>query len=153
MAENEKPTEKNNVKCSFCGNDTFCDQCQADPAKGTEKEHMCYECYNGMNGVLPENVKDKTHVCIPPEKIAESFQNFINDMTGRAFMELWNSEKRKLKERSRQELAQASFFEGSRFMFDFMQRMSRDEHKPEEGHEHEHEHGHAHGMAHEHKKE
>ena len=122
---NEKKQSENNVKCSFCGNDTFCDQCQIDPTKGTEKEHMCYDCYQGMNGVLPENVKDKTHVCIPPEKVAESFQSFINDMTARAFMELWNAEKKKLKELSRQELAQTSFFEGARFMFDFMQRMSR----------------------------
>jgi hypothetical protein len=77
-----------------------------------------------MKGVLPDNVKDKTHVCIPAEKIQESFQNFINDVTARAFADLWNAEKKKLKEMSRQELAEASFFEGARFMFDFMQRMS-----------------------------
>ncbi|VVC03760.1 Uncharacterised protein [Candidatus Bilamarchaeum dharawalense] len=139
----EKPEgkkENNNVKCSFCGNDTFCDQCQTDSAKGTNMEHVCYDCYQGMNGVLPDNVKDKTHVCIPPEKIAESFQQFINDVTARAFMELWNAEKKKLKEMSRQDLAQTSFFEGARFMFDFMQRMSKqEEHRHEEGHEHKHE--------------
>ncbi|MFH1785005.1 MAG: hypothetical protein ABH842_01120 [Candidatus Micrarchaeota archaeon] len=139
----EKPEgkkEDNNVKCSFCGNDTFCDQCKADSTKGDGMEHVCYDCYQGMKGILPDNVKDKTHVCIPQEKIAESFQNFINDVTAKAFAELWNAEKKKLKEMSRQELAEASFFEGARFMFDFMQRMSQDQqNKPaEEKHEHKH---------------
>ena len=93
-----KNEEKNNAKCSFCGNDTFCDQCQVDSAKGAGMEHVCYDCYQGMKGVLPENVKDKTHVCIPQEKLAENFQKFINDMTYQAFTELWNAEKKRLKE-------------------------------------------------------
>lgn len=145
---NEK-SEGNNVKCSFCGNDTFCDQCHSDPGKGAEKEHTCYECYQGMNGVLPENVKDKTHICIPPEKVAESFQQFINDVTFRAFTDLWNAEKKKLKEMSRQELAQTSFFEGARFMFDFMQKMSQDQPKKPGENEHDH-HEHKPGEVHKH---
>jgi|GEM_PF-2161289 hypothetical protein len=152
--ENQKEEkQENNVKCSFCGNDSFCDQCQMDASKGENMEHCCYDCYQGMKGVLPENVKEKTHVCIPPEKVAESFQNFINDMTARAFMELWNAEKKKLKEMSRQELAQVSFFEGARFMFDFMQRMSQQEQQAnEKAHHHEGEHAHEHKHTHEEKK-
>ncbi|MFH1520135.1 MAG: hypothetical protein ABID61_00675 [Candidatus Micrarchaeota archaeon] len=48
MTEKLEGKNENNVKCSFCGNDTFCDQCQLDPTKGTDKEHTCYECYQGM---------------------------------------------------------------------------------------------------------
>jgi hypothetical protein len=72
-------------------------------------------------------VKDKTHVCITPEKLQENFQRFMDEMTGRAFMELWDSEKKNLKSMSRQELAQSAFFEGARFMFNFMQRMSAEQ--------------------------
>ncbi|HSB46676.1 MAG TPA: hypothetical protein VLD37_01580 [Candidatus Bilamarchaeum sp.] len=119
--------EMNNVKCSFCGNDTFCDACKADAASGSGKEHCCYDCYQKMGGALPENVKDKTHVCIPPEKLQENFERFMSEMTFRAFMDLWNAEKKKLKEMSRQELAQVSFFEGARFMFGLVQRMSQEQ--------------------------
>ncbi len=118
--------ETNNVKCSFCGNETSCEQCQRQPEKAKEFEHCCYDCYQKMGGNLPENVRDKTHVCVPPEKMQENFERFINEMTYRAFMDLWDAEKKKLKEMSRQELAQASFFEGARFMFGFMQRMSQE---------------------------
>ncbi len=113
-----------NVQCSFCGNGTMCDQCTKNPAGMNSSEHMCYDCYQKMGGKIPENVRDKTHVCIPPEKVQENFENFLNQMTYRAFTDLWGAEKKKLKEMSRQDLAQTSFFEGARFMFDFMQRMS-----------------------------
>ncbi|MFN7991390.1 MAG: hypothetical protein U0R44_04510 [Candidatus Micrarchaeia archaeon] len=122
--KNEGPA--NNVKCSFCGNDTWCEQCQREPGKATGMEHICYDCFQKMGGVLPDNVKDKTHICIPPEKLQENFERFLSEMTHRAFMDLWDAEKKKLKEMSRQELAQAAFFEGARFMFGFMQKMSQD---------------------------
>jgi hypothetical protein len=118
--------ETNNAKCSFCGNDTFCDACRTDPPAGIGKEHCCYDCYQKMGGTLPDNVKDKTHVCIPPEKLQENFERFMSEMTYRAFMDLWNSEKKKLKEMSRQELSQVSFFEGARFMFGLVQKMSQE---------------------------
>ncbi|MEW6722400.1 MAG: hypothetical protein AB1324_04005 [Candidatus Micrarchaeota archaeon] len=111
----------NNAKCSFCGNDTSCEQCGKEAVPGFE--HMCYDCYQKMGGV-PENLKEKTHVCVPPEKMRENFERFMNEMTMRAFNELWNAEKKKLKEMSKQELSQASFFEGARFMFHFINRMS-----------------------------
>jgi len=119
-----------NVKCSFCGNDTYCEQCSADMAKSAEFEHMCYDCNQKMGGVVPENVRDKTHVCIPPEKLQENFEKFMNDMTARAFMQLWEAEKKKLKEMSRQELAQASFFEGASFMWHMVQRMQQPPQEP-----------------------
>jgi hypothetical protein len=123
--------EMNNMKCSFCGNDTFCDACKADPSSGSGKEHCCFDCYQKMGGSLPENVKEKTHVCIPPEKLQENFERFMSEMTYRAFMDLWNTDKKKLKEMSRQELAQVSFFEGARFMFGLVQKMSQE--SPPEG--------------------
>lgn len=123
---NKVKDETNNVKCSFCGNDTFCDACKKDPQAGAGKEHSCYDCYQKMNGQLPENVRENTHICIPPEKLQENFERFMSDMTFRAFMDLWNSEKKRLKEMSRQELAQASFFEGARFMFGLINRMSQE---------------------------
>ncbi len=119
-----------NVKCSFCGNDTYCEQCSADMSKSSEFEHMCFECNQKMGGVVPENVRDKTHVCIPPEKLQENFEKFMNDMTARAFMQLWEAEKKKLKEMSRQELAQASFFEGASFMWHMVQRMQQPPQEP-----------------------
>src|SRR5271157_3093619 len=121
--------EEKNVKCSFCGNDTSCEQCRQAPGEMPKFEHVCFDCYQGMKGQLPENVREKTHVCIPQEKLNESFERFLNDMTSKAFTDLWNSEKKKLKEMSRQELSQASFFEGARFMFGFMQKMSAEEGK------------------------
>jgi hypothetical protein len=126
MAE-DKPKAENNVKCSFCGNETFCERCAAD-ASGIEKfEHMCYDCYTGMGSQVPPEVQEKTHTCIPPEKAAEEFGRFLDSMTGRAFDELWNQEKKKLREMSKQELAQASFFEGARFMFQMMQKLQQPE--------------------------
>jgi len=116
---------ENNVKCSFCGDDTFCEQCRAAPEKAGEFEHMCYDCHQKMGGVVPENIRDRTHICIPPEKLQENFERFMNDVTGRAFMQLWETEKKKLKELSRQELAQAAFFEGASFMWQFVQRMNQ----------------------------
>jgi hypothetical protein len=124
--------ETNNVKCSFCGNETSCDQCMKEPERSGDFEHCCYDCYQKMGGNLPENVRDKTHVCVPPEKMQENFERFLGDMTERAFTDLWNSEKKKLKEMSRQELSQASFFEGARFMFGLMQRLSQEK-PPEKG--------------------
>ncbi|MCI0503630.1 hypothetical protein L0Y65_02855 [Candidatus Micrarchaeota archaeon] len=130
MANEQEPGNsaegaEKNVKCSFCGNDTFCEQCKAEPAKVASFEHMCYECHQRMGGVVPENVKDKTHICIPPEKLQENFERFMSEMTYRAFSELWEAEKKKLKEMSRQELAQAAFFEGASFMWHFVQRMQQ----------------------------
>jgi hypothetical protein len=119
-----EPTEKN-VKCSFCGDDTLCEPCMLEPEKAGSFEHMCYDCHQKMGGVVPENVRDKTHICIPPEKLQENFEKFMNDVTHRAFLQLWESEKKKLKELSRQELAQASFFEGASFMWHFVQRMNQ----------------------------
>ncbi len=116
--------DANNVKCSFCGNEAYCEPCKNEPAKMAGFEHMCYDCHQRM-GQVPENVRDKTHLCIPPEKLQENFERFMNDVTQRAFDDLWNAEKKKLKEMSRQELAQASFFEGASFMFHLMQRMSQ----------------------------
>ncbi|MEW6036053.1 MAG: hypothetical protein AB1529_05550 [Candidatus Micrarchaeota archaeon] len=116
--------DANNVKCSFCGNEAYCEPCKNEPAKMAGFEHMCFECHQRM-GQVPENVRDKTHLCIPPEKLQENFERFMNDVTQRAFDDLWNAEKKKLKEMSRQELAQASFFEGASFMFHLMQRMSQ----------------------------
>ena len=126
MAQEKKGPE-DNVKCSFCGNDSFCDQCKADPSKAAGFEHMCYDCFQRMGGVIPENVKEKTHVCISEQKMQESFEKFMDQMTGRAFAELWNSEKKKLKDLSKQELAEAVFFEGARFMFNFVSRMQADQ--------------------------
>jgi hypothetical protein len=120
--------ETENVKCSFCGNETSCEQCGKDPPQGIE--HMCYDCYQKMGGKIPENVKDKTHLCIPPEKLQENFERFMNEVTYRAFNDLWNAEKKNLKELSRQELAQAAFFEGARFMLGFVQRMSQEPQQP-----------------------
>ncbi len=125
--------EANNVKCSFCGNETSCDACRKEPEKYKDFEHCCYDCYQKMGGNLPENVRDKTHVCVPPEKMQENFERFLNDMTQRAFTDLWNSEKKRLKDMSRQELSQASFFEGARFMFGLMQRMSQEPENKGEG--------------------
>jgi hypothetical protein len=124
---------ENNVKCSFCGDDTFCEQCSIDASKSGDFEHMCYGCHQKMGGVVPENVRDKTHICIPPEKMQENFERFMNDMTARAFMQLWDAEKKKLKEMSRQELAQAAFFEGASFMWHFVQRMQQPPQAPPEG--------------------
>jgi len=122
MAE-EKPETQNNVKCSYCGNDTFCDSCQKAP--DNTAEHMCFECYQQMGGQMPQD--KKVHLCIPPEKMVELYERFLDDNTGHAFEELWNAEKKKLKEMSKQEIAQACFFEGARFMYAFMQKMSAEQ--------------------------
>lgn len=125
MAE-EKQEIQNNAKCSYCGNDTFCDSCLKAPDK--DAEHMCFECYQQMGGQMPAD--KKVHLCIPPEKMAELFQRYLDNNVGQAFEELWNAEKKKLKEMSKQEIAQACFFEGARFMYAFMQNMSAEQ-KPE----------------------
>lgn len=130
------------MKCSFCGNDTSCDRCKAEPSSGAGSEHICYECYQKMGGQLPENLKDRTHICISQEQMSQNFERFLNDTTERAFGELWVAEKKKLKEMSRQELSKASFFEGARFMFSLMQHLEKGD--QEQGPEHEHE-GHEHG--------
>ncbi|MEW6749197.1 MAG: hypothetical protein AB1295_05820 [Candidatus Micrarchaeota archaeon] len=120
----EAAKERSNVKCSFCGNDAFCGSCADNPDKAGDSEHMCYDCYQRM-GEVPENVRDKTHVCMAPEQIDENFRRFMDEVTHRAFQDLWDSKKKELKEMSRQELALTSFFEGASFMFQLMQRMSQ----------------------------
>ena len=136
--ETAKETAKteSNVKCSFCGNDTFCGVCKKDPS-GTEKfEHICYDCYVGMGSQISPEIQEKTHTCIPPEKAAEEFGKFLDGMTGRAFEELWAREKKTLRDMSKQDLAQASFFEGARFMFQLTQRLNENpEGEAEEGDE------------------
>lgn len=123
MAEDKNKEEKN-VKCSFCGDDAFCNICKAGPEKISGFEHMCYECYQRMGGQVPENIKGRTHICVLPDKLQEDFERFMNEVTQQAFMELWNAEKKNLKSMSRQELAQSVFFEGARFMFHFMRHIS-----------------------------
>jgi hypothetical protein len=116
-----------NVKCSECGNGTFCEQCKAG-AEG-EFKHLCLECYQKTGGKLED--KEGTHVCIPEEKITEAYEQFMNDMTDKAFSELWTMEKKRLKELSKQDLAKVSFSEGARFMLHFMRRMSAENEKKE----------------------
>lgn len=115
-------TEKN-IKCSSCGNSDYCERCAAGPAEGAE--HLCFECYKKQG----KDVKDpeKMHVCIPPEELSKAYDQFLADVTERAFTELWNTEKKKLKELSKQEIAKTSFFEGARFMIEFMRRMSQEQ--------------------------
>ena len=119
-------TTETNVKCSFCGNDTICEPCKKQPENLARFEHMCYECYVNVGTETSIEVKEKTHFCIPQEKLNEQFERFLDDTTHKAFIELWTGEKKKLKELSKQELAQTAFFEGARFMFHLMQRMSQD---------------------------
>lgn len=129
MADDKQQKTDSNAKCSFCGNDAFCDNCSK--AADASAEHMCYDCYQQMSGQMPEG--RKIHVCIPPDKMADMYQKFLDDVTGRAFEELWNSEKKKIRELSKQEIAQACFFEGARFMNSFMQRMQSEAQEEKEG--------------------
>ena len=143
MAETQAKEEtKANVRCSYCGNDTLCMDCQRQPGKENDFEHICFDCYQNNKGVIAPEKKDKTHVCIPPEKLAEAYERFLEDTTKNAFTELWENEKKKMRELSKQELAEASFFEGARFMYAFMQKMASQPGEEEhEGHSHE---GHSH---------
>ena len=116
-------TESNNVKCSFCGNDAHCGECEKTPANLSKFEHMCYDCYQKMGGQIPENVRDKTHLAVSPEQMSEIYDRFMSDVIGRTFNDIWGAEKKKLREMSKQEIAQAMFFEDARFMHQFMQKM------------------------------
>ncbi len=127
-AQKAGPDTENNVKCSFCGNDASCDECRKSPDQSAE--HVCYECYQQMAGQMPEG--RKIHVCIPPDKMAEMYSRFIDDVTSHAFDELWNAEKKRIKELSRQEIAQACFFEGARFMQSFLQKMQAENQEKDE---------------------
>lgn len=151
MAEKTEGSEKaaqTNVRCSYCGNDTLCVDCQRAPGKENDFEHICFDCYQNNKGEIAPEKKEKTHVCIPPQKLAEAYEHFLEDTTKNAFSELWEAEKKKMRELSKQELAEAAFFEGARFMYAFMQKMAAPEGQEgpaeEEGHAHE---GHAHHHA------
>jgi len=111
---------KNNVKCSNCGKDVLCEQCAKEPG---DFKHLCLDCFR--SGVQPED-KEKTHLVVPPEKLAEEYDKFLSQMVGGAFDDMWNHEKKRLKELSKQELAQTSFFEGARFMLALMRKMSQE---------------------------
>jgi len=110
------------VKCSVCGNETKCEQCGAESEKA---EHLCLECYQKQGG----KVKEGMHVCIPKEKVEEAYDKFLANMIQGASEEMWNAEKKKLKELSKQELSKTSFFEGARFMLAFMRRVSQESEK------------------------
>jgi hypothetical protein len=154
MEAKEKDT---NVRCNYCGNDTLCAECQRVPGKENESEHICFDCYQNNKGELAPEKKDKTHICIPPEKLAQAYEKFLDDTTRRAFQDLWEGEKKKMRELSKQDLAEAAFFEGARFMYSFMQKMSAQSEEAgpveeeaaaaekHEGHSHE---GHGHGHEH-----
>jgi hypothetical protein len=150
--DEKKPEEKTNVRCSYCGNDTLCVDCQRLPGKENDFEHICFECYQSKKGEIAPEKKEKTHVCIPPEKLAEAYERFLEDTTKNAFNELWEAEKKKMRELSKQELAEAAFFEGARFMYAFMQRMASQQEQvvPDTGEGHEEHEGHKH-EGHEHK--
>jgi hypothetical protein len=148
--ESKAGQEKPNVRCSYCGNDTECMDCQRQPGKENDFEHICFDCYQNNKGEIAPEKKEKTHVCIPQQKIAEAYERFLEDTTKRAFNELWEAEKKKMRELSKQELAEATFFEGARFMYSFMQKMAKEqgeesgEDEGHEGEEHSHEE-HSHG--------
>ncbi len=112
--------EKSNVKCSACGSDVFCEQCEKEAG---DFKHLCLECYR--KGVQSEE-REKTHLCIPPEKLAEEYERFLGQMTQSAFSDMWDEEKKKLKGLSKQKLAQTCFFEGARFMLALMRKMSQE---------------------------
>ena len=120
----EEKTEGNNALCYVCGKSILCEPCKFEPQGMQSFEHICFDCYQKAGG-QPKAEKE-IHVCLPPEKMAEEFQKFMDEMTFRAFSEMWDEDKKKLRELSKQELAEASFFEGARFMFAFMQRMSQE---------------------------
>lgn len=115
---------ENNVKCENCGKDILCEQCAKEPG---DFKHLCLECY--QKGVLPKD-KEKTHLVVPPEKLAEEYDRFLSQMVGGAFDDMWANEKKKLKEQSKQEIAQTCFFEGARFMLVLMRKMSQESQAP-----------------------
>ncbi|MBD3210116.1 hypothetical protein GF318_01925 [Candidatus Micrarchaeota archaeon] len=113
-----------NVKCDFCGKGTYCETCGKSPESKGEFRHMCFECFQKEGGKVED--KDKTHVCIPPEEVSKAYERFIGDVTQKAFSDLWGSEKKRLKELSKQEIARTCFFEGAGFMLEFMKRASKE---------------------------
>ena len=110
------------VKCSLCGINTKCEQCEKD---SEDIEHMCFECYEKH----PKQAKEDMHLCIPKTKLDEAYDKFLVNMINGASSELWKSEKKRLKELSKQELSKTSFFEGARFMLNFMRRVSEESEK------------------------
>lgn len=60
------------------------------------------------------------------DQMKEAFEKFLSEATTHAFGEMWESRKKQMRELSKQDLAELSFFEGARFMFFFMQRVSEE---------------------------
>jgi hypothetical protein len=92
----KKTEEKTNVRCSYCGNDTLCVDCQQQPGKEENFEHICFDCYQNNKGEISPEKKEKTHICIPPEKLAQAYERFLEDTTKRAFQEMWEQDKKKI---------------------------------------------------------
>ncbi|MBU0532563.1 hypothetical protein KKB44_03650 [Candidatus Micrarchaeota archaeon] len=112
------------MKCSLCNNETTCEECKKE--KKEDFKHICFECYKKKEGKVDT---EKTHVCIPPEELSKAYDRFIGDTINHAFNDLWDAEKKKLKELSKQDLARTSFFEGANFMLEFMRRISQENEK------------------------
>ena len=98
-----------NVNCSFCGNGM---ECPEDMLEKSEK-HMCFECFQNMDGrEMPKDVS-KVHIDIPKDKLADIVPEAMTDsMVEEVFPEIWKERKEELKELSKKELAEEMFGAG-----------------------------------------
>ncbi|MBI5046427.1 hypothetical protein HZC07_01720 [Candidatus Micrarchaeota archaeon] len=114
------------LPCSSCKKEITCPEHMM-----TAERYLCYDCFKQTKSQLSEDQLQKTYVDVPANN-PEAFQGFIEGMVGDAFIDIWSKEKDNLKELSKKELAQALFFEGAFFMFNFMQAMSEEARKEAE---------------------
>jgi hypothetical protein len=115
-------TEKN-VRCNICGIELPCEQCRDEPEKFEGFAHLCYSCYK-KGAEIPD--KEKAHLCIPEDKLNEEYQKFLGEMAASTYLDMWESEKKRLKDLSRKELGQTCFLEGASFMLQLMRKMSQE---------------------------
>jgi hypothetical protein len=63
------------------------------------------------------------------EEQATEYDRVLAGAINQAFTQMWDGNKKKLREMSKQELSHASFFEGARFMLAFMRSVSEQQAK------------------------
>ena len=90
------------VNCSWCGREIECPEDMLNAEK-----HGCFECFKKLEeGKIKIENPEKVHFDIPSEELATKVAEIYCE---KAFPEIWNQNKKELKELSKKELAETMF--------------------------------------------
>src|SRR3989338_9126474 len=106
------------VLCSFCHKEILC-----PPDMLHSDKHICFECFQTKPEIQGMDL-GKVHIDIPPDKIKEIGPDLmVSHVVSGFFPELWQENKEKLKELSKQDLAREMFAAGAMSIIEVMEEL------------------------------